>query len=269
MKGRCGRVRGAFLLLGFETPRPMDFQFDIDCEVFEKADREGRDRKIGGMVSTDSMDRQQEVILQEGLDFGPFLKSGWFNDNHDQATDAVLGYPTHAELRSLPNGGRGWYVEGYLLKGTERADRIFELAKALQKSNRKLGFSVEGKILARDEKNPNIVRRAIVREVAITRCPINQDTALSVLAKSLAGAELAKALTAGSAVAGPDQITPGDGFALRTESLEGAKLPKKKKRKRFEKAEAIALLKSMNPALSDEAAERIFNMALTMPAAAE
>lgn len=240
----------------------MNFHFDIDCEVFEKSDVEGRDWKIGGIVSTDSMDRQQEVILQDGLDFRPFLKSGWFNDNHSQDTDAVLGYPTCAELRALPGGGRGWYVEGYLLKGTDRAQRIFELAKALQKSNRKLGFSVEGKILERDEKNPNVVRKAIVREIAITRCPINPDTALSVLAKSMLPGELAKALCAGSSVSDPG-VAPGEGFPLRQESLEGVR---KKKKKRLQKSEAIELLKSMQPALTNAAAETIWNLALTMPA---
>lgn len=228
------------------------FRFDIACDVFEKASPDGRDRRIAGLVSTDELDRQGETIIQEGLDFEPFLKGGWFNDNHDSATDAVVGYPISAELVQLP-GRRGWWVEGYLIKGTKRADGIYDLANALQKSDRRLGFSVEGSILARDPNNPKVVSRAIVREVAITRCPVNTGTALAVLAKSL---------SAGSAIAAP-AVAPGEGFPLRGESLEGA--PRKKKK--LKRSEAIALVRSMNPAVSQGTAERIVDLALLTPAA--
>jgi len=166
------------------------FAFDIECEVFEKAAPDGgAARYIGGFVSTDHMDRQGETLIQKGLDFTPFLTRGWFNDNHDSTTDALVGYPTAAELRKTEDGREGWYVEGELLKGdgTTRADRLWTLATSLQKTGkRKLGFSVEGKILDRDPKNPKLVRKAEVHEVAITRCPVNTRTSLDVLAKSLA-----------------------------------------------------------------------------------
>lgn len=227
----------------------QDFTFDFEIEAFEKASADGHDRRIGGIVSTDHLDRQQETLLQEGLDFGPFLKSGYFNDNHDSATDAMVGYPTMAEMRSLPGGRSGWYVEGYLLKGSERADRMWELARALQKSDRKLGFSVEGQIVERDPTDPSKVKKAIVKEVAITRCPVNENTSLSVLAKSL---------TAGNAVADPG-VAPGEGFPLRTESLEAK--PKKKRRK-LKKSEAMELLMKSHPGVDARMAKKIVEYAL-------
>lgn len=226
------------------------FKFDIECEVFEKASPEGKERRIGGIVSTDAIDRQDEVLLQDGLDFSPFLKGGWFNDNHDKSTEALVGYPDRAELRHLPDGRKGWYVEGYLLKGHERSDRLWELANALQKTDRRLGFSVEGSITERDHKNPNVVRKAVVREVAITRCPVNEGTALSVLAKSLA---------AGNAVSDPG-TAPGEGFPLRVEHLEGG--TKKKRKKRMNKAEAVDLLMGLRPKVSRTLAERIVAYAM-------
>ena len=73
------------------------FRFDMEVEVFEKAGPDqARERRIGGLVSTDHMDRQGEILLAEGLDFAPFIKGGWFNDNHDKATDALVGYPEFA-----------------------------------------------------------------------------------------------------------------------------------------------------------------------------
>jgi hypothetical protein len=231
------------------------FKFDIEAECFEKSRPDGgTGRYIGGFVSTDHMDRQGETLLQEGLDFAPFLDKGYFNDNHSADTDALVGYPSNAELRQLPGGlHKGWYVEGELLEGdgTSRADRLWKLAQDLKKAGgkRKLGFSVEGQIMDRDPRNPSRVRKAVVREVAITRCPVNTATSLDVLAKSL------HAGTPGASEG------PGDAGALQPQALEGisnagAKNPKKKKLK---KSEAIALLRLSHPKLSKALAEQIVN----------
>ncbi len=236
---------------------PTPFRFDIDVEVFEKAGPDStKERRIGGIVSTDHMDRQGETLIQAGLDFEPFLKKGWFNDNHDKRTGAMVGYPDFAEMRHLPGGHKGWYVEGHLIKGHTPADELWTIAQALQKSGRRLGFSVEGSIDERDGENNKIVRKATVREVAITRCPVNDKTALDVLAKSL---------SAGSAVADPG-TAPGEGFPLRTESLEMAR--RKKKKKKIKKSEAVALLQRMNPGVSRRFAESVVEYALRWHTAA-
>jgi hypothetical protein len=238
----------------------MPFKFDIAFEAFEKAEDGDRSRKIGGIVSTNHLDRQQEVLIQEGLDFTPFLKSGWFNDNHDTATDSVVGYPERAELRELPDGKQGWYVEGFLLKGSERAEKIWNLANALQKTDRRLGFSVEGKILERDEKNPKLVHKAQVREVAITKCPVNENTSLMVLAKSLSVGG-AVPLPRNVAVPGP----AGGGRLLSPQSLEANKNPppdKKKRKRKLAKAEAVRLLMKAHPRIHQRVAKRIVEYAM-------
>jgi len=236
------------------------FRFDIEVEAFEKARPDGgTGRFIGGFVSTDHMDRQQEIIIQEGMDFSPFLKGGWFNDNHDKATDSLVGYPTAAELRPYPNDPmhKGWYVEGELLDGHPRADSLWQLAQSLKKSGkRKLGFSVEGSIDERDVKNPKVVRKATVREVAITRCPVNTKVSLDILAKSLA---------VGYGGPGPSATSPepGDAGPVTREALEGVTPTtigkKKKKKKKLSKSTAIRLLQMINPKVSRSLAERIVN----------
>lgn len=238
-----------------------NFHFEFAIETFEKASAgPGRERRIGGIVSTDHLDQQQEILLQEGLDFAPFLKSGWFNDNHSKETGAAVGYPERAELRTLPDGRKGWYVEGYLLDNP-RANSIWDLATSLERSGagRHLGFSVEGQILDRDPSNPGRVRKAIVREVAITRCPINDNTQLSVLAKSL---------SVGHAGPGGNSGVPGAAGPLTQESLESVAAvdeedeEKEKLKKKMSKSEAIALLVSRNPKLSKESAARIVEYAM-------
>ena len=90
-------------------------------------------------------------------------------------------------------------------------------------------------------------------KVAITRCPVNTNTGLDVLVKSL---------SAGGAVADPG-TAPGEGFPLRTEALE----KKKKKKKRLTKSEAVQKLCELRPNLAPEIAEKIVAYTLKWHAA--
>jgi len=245
----------------------LPFTFEFEFETFEKASAgPGKERRIGGIVSTDHMDKQSEKLIQSGLDFSPFLKGGFFNDNHSKATGAAVGYPEMAELRKLPDGSSGWYVEGYLLKGHPPADDIWNLATSLERSGaaRKLGFSVEGQIIERDPTDPTIVKKAVVREVAVTRCPVNDNTQLSVLAKSL---------SVGHAGPGGNSGTPGAAAPLSQESLEADASPRPKAdedddednpspKKKLTKSEAVLLLMRRNPMISETSATRIVEFAL-------
>lgn len=255
--------------------RSNSWRFECDAEVFAKAEANvPSQRRIGGLCSTDDIDRQSEKILQDGIDFGPFLSHGWFNDNHDPSTDALVGYPTKAEYRSM-GIRKGWWCEGYLLEGSPRADALWMLAQALQKTDRRLGFSVEGTVTSRSEKDPRVIQKAIVREVAITRCPVNTNTSLYVLAKSL---------SAGHAVPVPTSPVTGDGAARVTsrrsvEANDGGSVSptiqriKKRKKKLTEleqkvldkaergepisRSDAAQLLQLMAPGLSMKQAEAI------------
>jgi len=151
-------------------------------EILEKAGNEDIEetRPIGGFCSTEHLDRQEEVVVAKGLMFDDFINFGYFNDNHRQDTSAVLGYPRVVKLIDSK-----WWTEGNLIKGYTPADKVWELAKALKKSRapRRLGFSIEGKVLARDENTRRILRAA-VRNVAITNCPVNTACTWDILAKA-------------------------------------------------------------------------------------
>lgn len=218
----------------------LPFQFEMPVSIFEKAgEPPGRQKRIGGLISTETEDRHREVVLQKGLDLGDFIQSGWFNDNHSKDTTGIVGYPELTKLikkgEQLPDGqlakADGTWAEGYLLD-TKRAGDIWELGQALQKSGRRLGFSVEGSVLKRMGAARKIIAKAKVRNVAITNCPVNTDTRLEILAKSLSAVEnaepdaLLRALSMGTATAAP-QNTPvgprtgeGAGQILAPESLE-------------------------------------------------
>lgn len=150
------------------------FRFNIPIEL-----KKGSDGKtwIEGIASVESPDLVGETVIQKGMDIGYFLKKGFFNDNHDKTTSGKIGIPTEAKITP-----QGFFVKGYLLD-TDRARSVVELADALQKSGgeRRLGFSVEGKVREKDGK---LIKKCWVKDVAITAEPIHPETYLNIV-KSL------------------------------------------------------------------------------------
>jgi len=216
-----------------------DFRVFLPEVYFTEKSGEGEAhncRQIKGIMSTSRLDRQGERVLAKGLDISDFLANGHFNDNHDPATSAIVGYPESASYSrelTLRDGvkAEGWVCSGYVLKSTTRATAIWELAKALAETpNKRLGFSIEGKVLRR--KN-NVVEKALIRFVAITNCPVNTDATWDVLAKSFVDEDVAcKSLSAGY---GFSPGTHTGGAALGVESLDRDGDERGKKRKRRDK----------------------------------
>lgn len=277
------------------SPR-VPFQFECPAVFFEKASAPpGQRRRIAGIISTESRDRQKEVVIQKGLDFDPFINHGWFNDNHSKNTAGIVGYPDSvkyfAKGQKLPNGqvahtNMHW-SEGYLLEGHEPADKLWNLGQSLQKSggDRRLGFSIEGNVEKRIGAGRKTIAKARVRNVAITNCPVNVDTRLEVIAKSLMAVQTAeeepllKGLGMGTAT-GP-AISPGTevsgmgaGQVLAPESLETGQLralqdeeekkQKGKRKKKLNKAEAILWLHTRLPQVSAQTLGRIVDTTLLL-----
>lgn len=256
----------------------LPFAFEAPLSFFEKAEAgPGKQKRIAGVVSTESKDRQDEIVLQRGLDFSDFVSNGWYNDNHTKDTDGILGYPEFTKPfrkgETLPDGevakSNVTWAEGYLLD-TDKANRIWELGKALQKTGRRLGFSIEGKIERREGPGKRIIAKALVRNVAITNCPVNTDSRMEVIAKSLQAVEKAEpnelekmltvgAATPGQAFAGPRTGT-GAAALLSPKHLEGQKKPKRKPvQKSLSTEEAIAWVQNRIPGVSTEVAMRFVN----------
>lgn len=275
-----------------QRARGIPFEFSTPIAFFEKADApEGMKRRIGGLVSTESRDRQDEVVLQRGLDFSDFLRHGWYNDNHSKSTDGILGYPDRVQYiekgSKLPDGSiasaPGHWAEGYLLE-TEKAQKIWELGNALQKSGRRLGYSIEGTVEQRSGSDRKTIAKARVKNVAITNCPVNTDTRLEVLAKSIQAIEgsepddlsrayeaFYRALSMGPATPGVAPIGArtgaGAGRIIAPQSLEGSGAEgrsRKRARRRLNKAEAIAWLHQRLPQASATELGRIVDATLKL-----
>lgn len=150
------------------------FRFNIPATL-----KKSKDGKvwIEGVASIEKPDLQGETVILKGMDLSYFTKRGYFNWDHQKTTDSNIGIPTEAKT-VIKDGVHQLYVKGYLLD-TPRARQVIEMAEALSKSgsDRKLGFSVEGKVKERDGK---IIKKSWIRACAITAEPICTDTYMNI-----------------------------------------------------------------------------------------
>lgn len=189
------------------------FNVFVEAEPDLVKSNETKKRIIRGYASTPAADRQGESLVQKGLDISDFIKSGWLNYDHDNSV--ILGYPT----ANTTVDEKGLWVEGELLEGVEMSDNLWNLALSLQKSSapRRLGFSVEGKVL---ERRGNTIVKAKIYNCALTPNPVNTEATWEAVVKSFDPAndiDITKALSAGNAVTPETQV---DGGAFRKESLD-------------------------------------------------
>ena len=193
-----------------------NFSVFVPFDIKKSEESDTAERRIAGYASTSSKDRQDDEILQKGLDISDFVNFGWFNFDHNNSI--ILGYPDKNKTKITSDG---FWVEGTLLKGVKEADRMWETAVALQKSNapRKLGFSVEGKTLKRNAVGKIV--KAKVYNVAITANPVNPTCTWDALVKSFTPDvnEIEKAMEAGYSL---EMDAPYSGAVLKTESLDSS-----------------------------------------------
>jgi hypothetical protein len=275
-----------------DSCKEFPFRIEVPVEVFHKAGEAGKERRISGIISTEHQDQQGEIVIQRGLDFDPFLEHGWINDNHSRDTDGVVGYPLKVE-RTTHYGKPATRMEAYLLPPGDdprhdKASKIWNLANQLQQTDRRLGYSIEGKVRRRTGRDGKVIAQALVRNVAITNCPVNTQTGLDLIAKSMMVLEqedqcpgctsdecVHKALAAGQAVNNPG-AAPGEGFPLRTEQLEEEEKvvtykvedeeedeeKRKRKKRRLTKGQARTLIRQRYPGAPRELADRLIQHAM-------
>lgn len=159
-----------------------EFQFWLPMEI-AKADpkdkKKGKRRLIQGIASTPDEDLQKEIVEQRGIDFSYFLKYGYYNNDHKPGFENKVGQPLECRVT-----GKGLWTRGFLFNNHKIADSIWELANALEASqaDRKLGFSIQGKVTRRAGRR---IMKCWIQDIAITAAPINTHTWFDVM-KSLA-----------------------------------------------------------------------------------
>lgn len=185
---------------------------DIDSSIAKSEESE----KVGtgewyvrGYASTPHLDLQGDIVQPAGIDIDYFVKSGWINYEHKQDAKYVVGVPTdncHVDFR------KGLFVEARLLKDNPYAQEMWDLANSIKKSgvDRKIGFSIEGVIKKRNDRDNRIVEELTIRNVALTKNPANPHATWETFMKSW---------TTGHEV-NPTEMS--NASALRTEQLAQA-----------------------------------------------
>lgn len=183
-----------------------DFSFFVPVDL-EKAKND--EWRIKGIASTDHMDLQGEIIRQDSLDITPLTDGrGLFNWDHKPGPENLIGKIDNASI-----GKDGLFVEGYLFKNTDRAKGIYNILTSLKSEDkRRVGFSIEGKVLKRCGVNGREIIGARVEKVAVTVDPVNPNTY----------AELVKSLTAENNVLKQDSYTKDQVMNIVNDSVQKA-----------------------------------------------
>lgn len=216
------------LLIGFHLDLPL-----VKAEMESVGGR--KVRHVSGFASLETTDQQNETVIQKGLDYRPFLDTGFINWDHGDIRRGspafLIGEPTHAEIRKSDQGIPGFYIEGFLYDDKPMANDAWDhlLATAKSQSARKPGWSIQGHTLAAHDGK---ILRSVVRDVALTHKPVLRETTVSFqeIVKSLDAngnmdvAHLVKAM-ASQPVAGQSF---GDLSALRREDLAPVKVDRAK-----------------------------------------
>ena len=157
----------------FSKFTPFDF--------VSKSDDDGKTYKIEGIASSEAVDESGEIIKQDGLDWSYCLKTGAFNLDHKNDPKYILGAPTETYITDV-GGVKATGIKGVLYGQKQIVQDVFETAKAMKSSGvRKMGFSIEGRVLARDPRNPKIITKAKVLNVSITGNPCNQQATIEMI----------------------------------------------------------------------------------------
>jgi len=193
-------------------------------------------RFIQGYASTPAWDSDGESIVKSGLDISYYVNQGWLNWMHNNSPNHVIGIPVYSKIDHI-----GFFTKGMLFNN-DMATHVWNLATELKSLGhpRKLGYSIEGKVMARSAINKSKIVKAKVTNVAVTHIPVNTEATFEAVTKSfvppaydeivsyiMKDLSLKKDLMAISPVGaqaghswGSSNYTGHE--ALRTEDLEGA-----------------------------------------------
>lgn len=153
--------------------------FHFYIPLHKSADATDDKRLIEGIASTEDADLQAEKVIQKGIDITYFVKHGNLNWDHKSEPQYVIGEPLEC-TQTL----QGLYVKGLLYKNHKVADGVWELANAMEKSGgtRRLGFSIQGKVLRRqDGGSVKTIEACWLQAIAVTANPINTHTFLDIV----------------------------------------------------------------------------------------
>lgn len=223
---------------------------------------------LGGIASTSDEDSDGEFLDPKGFDIKPLIESGMVNWHHQAKTcpATIVGEPTKAEIRK-----DGLYIETKLYPSSPIARDIWELAKTLDRdsSTRRLGYSIEGKVLQRkseDKTSPDFkkITKAVITGVAITHQPKNPKTFANIIKGEIDDFDEEDAETEPT----KEEKEYYEGVNMKEKSMDTdsarplikEEVDPKIKNQTFGKAEVFERIFQDIPSISIEKAKKVFNL---------
>ena len=132
---------------------------------------------VEGCTSTSDKDVDGEILVPNGFEFDYFLRQGFINWGHKTDPEHYIGEPLKAWVKD-----NKFYVRAELYPWSELAKEVYKMASNLRKgSNRRLGWSIEGKSIKKDPNNEKIILKTLIVGMAITPMPRNIQTSLNIV----------------------------------------------------------------------------------------
>lgn len=236
------------------------FEFFAPIELIKAKDGEQTIMKMKGVASTSTQDSDGEFLDPNGFQLDYFLNSGYMNWNHQTNKNplAIIGKPTKAKIvKGKMN------IECELFGKNPLAKDVYKLGEVLKSQGMNLGFSIEGKVIERDENDPRKVKKAKITGCAITPNPKNQDAVAEIVKGHVNDyEELSKSMSAFEDMSEEEQekalaAASGSGQAISKESVDKdlkvlTNQPPKIKKKKLNKSELIEQLTEEYPSNSIE-----------------
>lgn len=157
----------------------FNFFIDIDLEKAEEVEKGTEawydNMIIKGVASTEDEDTDGETLNPNGFIIDRFLTQGLLNYEHQSKVSPryIIGEPIEATIKD----GK-FLIKGKLWSKSETARDLWDTLHVMKDSgsNRKVGWSIEGKTLLRDPFNKKKIEKALITHCAITFSPKNANT---------------------------------------------------------------------------------------------
>jgi hypothetical protein len=159
-----------------------DFNFfvPLDTTEIEKAAKGPIENRydnmvLQGLASDNTEDLDGETLEPSGYIVDHFLKNGKVNFEHlaKKSPKFWIGQPIAAQVK-----GDKFFVKAKLWKNSEIArdawDKIIEMKE--NGTDRVVGWSIEGKSIAKDPMNPKHITKALITNLALTFSPTNTNS---------------------------------------------------------------------------------------------
>jgi hypothetical protein len=128
-----------------------------------------------GVASDNSKDAQGQTLEPSGYQIDRFISDGFIDYEHlgNERASYHIGEPVEGYVKD-----NKFFIKAKLWNKSKRARDVWDTIHVMKSSGskRKVGWSIQGKAVAKDPYDENHITKAIVTKCTLTFSPINYNT---------------------------------------------------------------------------------------------